>query len=131
MVESTFTAMKDRDYALLFSQLSGASRSEIVDETRNAIAERGGEKLPAGAVERDFRQGGPIAKAYWEGFLRHFDPDTALAQSRWAMGEVKGDEARVLITHEGANRPAVIRLHRENGVWKVGLRETFRHQPVH
>lgn len=122
--------MKDRDYALLFSHLTEVSRSEIIDETRKAIAARGAAPPAAGAVERDFREGGPIAKAYWEGFLRHFDPDAALERSRWAMGEVRGNEAHVLITHEGSDRPAVIRLRRENGVWKVGLRETFRHQPV-
>jgi hypothetical protein len=63
-------------------------------------------------------------------FLRRFDPDAALSKSRWEMGEASDTEAYLLITHEGAEKPAVVRLYKEDGAWKMGLAETFWGQPV-
>jgi hypothetical protein len=63
-------------------------------------------------------------------FLRRFDPEAALSESRWEMGEANDTGAYLLITHEGAEKPAVVRLSQEDCAWKVGLAETFRGQPV-
>jgi len=71
-----------------------------------------------------------MARTYWKGFLRRFDPDAALAENRWEMGEVGDASASVLITHEAAIKPAVVRLFQEDGTWKMGLVETFWRQPV-
>jgi len=128
-VESTFVAMKNRDYPGIWARLSSASRNTIVEDTRKAI-ERGGGEAPRNRIEQDFRDGGPVARTYWDGFLRRFDPDAALSKSRWEMGEASDTEAYLLITHEGAEKPAVVRLYKEDGAWKVGLAETFWGQPV-
>jgi len=76
-------------------------------------------------VRRDSEEGGPLARNYWDAFLRRFDPDDALERSRWEMGPVKKDQAEVIITKHGAENPAVLVMRREEGSWKAGLVETF------
>ena len=77
------------------------------------------------AVRRDFVAGGPIARDYWDAFLRRFDPDAALEHSRWEIGSVGKDRAEILLTHQGADHPATLKMFREDGGWKAGLVETF------
>jgi hypothetical protein len=77
------------------------------------------------AVRSDFVAGGPIARDYWNAFLRRFDPDVAIEHSRWEIGSVGKDRAEILITRHGADRPATLKMFREDGGWKVGLVETF------
>jgi hypothetical protein len=123
--ESSFKAMKNRDFRGIWETLSAASREVIVDETRKSIARSGGEDLPKEEVRRDFGEGGPIAREYWNGFLTHFNPDLALEQSRWEKGEIGADRAEIRIIYKSAEKPAILKLFRENGGWKVGLVETF------
>ena len=128
--ESTFVAMKERDYVGTWASLSAHTRNTIVDDTIKAIARGGTGPALREGIERDFREGGPVAKSYWDGILRGFDPDKALKDSRWEMGEVAGDEATVYITYKKAEKPAVILLFKEDGAWKTGLVESFWEQPV-
>ena len=76
-------------------------------------------------VRSDFIAGGPIAREYWDAFLSRFDPDAALEHSRWEIGSVGKDRAEILLTHQGAERPAVLKMFLEAGGWRVGLVETF------
>src|SRR3989304_6566035 len=124
-VESTFVAMKNRDYPGIWARLSSASRNTIVEDTRKAIARSSDGEAPKDRIDHDFREGGPVARTYWDGFLRRFDPDAALSKSRWEMGEASDKEAYLLITHEGSEKPAVVRLYKEDGAWQVGLGGTF------
>ena len=123
--ESLFQTMKARDFPATWAVLTAKSRDTIVSETEEAIRTAGGNPLPKGEIRDDFAAGGPVSRRYWEGFLRRFDPDAALERSRWEMGVVEKDRAEVLITHRGADRPAVLRMYREEGSWKAGLVETF------
>jgi hypothetical protein len=117
--------MKNRDFRGIWETLSAASREVIVDETRKSIARSGGEDLPKEEVRRDFGEGGPISRGYWNGFLTHFNPDLVLEQSRWEKGEIGTDRAEIRIIYKSAEKPAILKLFRENGGWKVGLVETF------
>jgi len=143
--ESLFQAMKAHDYPAIFAALSAKSRETIVAETTSAIAAAAAQAppgKPAGAdtppgplprdpvpgseaIRSDFVAGGPIARDYWDAFLRRFDPDVALEHSRWEIGSVKKDRAEILLTHHGATHPATLKMFREDGAWKVGLVETF------
>jgi len=123
--ESLFQSMKARDYPATWSVLTAKSRDTIVSDTDDAIRKTGGTAIPKEQLRADFAAGGPTCRQYWEGFLRRFDPDEALERSRWEMGVVEKDRAEVLITHKGADRPAVLRMFREGESWKVGLVETF------
>jgi len=117
--------MKDRDYAATWAVLTVKSRDTIISETEEAIRAAGGKPVPKEEIRREFETGGPLCRAYWAGFLRRFNPDAALEKSRWEMGAVEKDRAEVLITHRGSDRPAVLRMFREEGGWKAGLVETF------
>jgi len=142
--ESLFQSMKVRDYPAIFAALSAKSRETIVAETASALATDAKKAPPAmataadtpsapaktsppnpEAVRSDFVAGGPIARDYWDAFLRRFDPDIALEHSRWEIGSVGNDGAEILLTHHGADHPARLQLFREDGAWKVGLVETF------
>ena len=136
--------MKSRDYPAIFAVLSAKSRETIVAETTSALgtaAKQARRRKPAAAetpsapardpvpapetVRDDFIAGGPIARDYWGAFLRRFDPDIALEQSRWEIGSVGKDRAEILLTHHGADRPARLKMFLEDGGWKAGLVETF------
>jgi hypothetical protein len=142
--ESLFQSMKSRDYPAIFAVLSAKSRETIVAETSFALA-AAVKQAPPGkpsaadtpsapaknpapgpeAVRHDFIEGGPIARDYWDAFLRRFDPDVALEHSRWQIGSVGKDRAEILLTHHGADHPATLKMFREDGGWKAGLVETF------
>ena len=136
--------MKARDYPAIFAALSAKSRETIVAETASAFAAAAKLAPPEkatsadtpsapakisppdpAAVRRDFVAGGPIAREYWDAFLRRFDPDAALEHSRWEIGSVGKDRAEILLTYRGADHPATVKMFREDGDWKVGLVETF------
>jgi hypothetical protein len=143
--ESFFQSMKVRDYPAIFAALSAKSRETIVAETTAAFAAAAAKQAPQGkptsdnaapapakasppepeAVRSDFVAGGPIARDYWDAFLRRFDPDAALEHSRWEIGSVGKDRAEILLTHHGADHPATLKMFLEDGGWKVGLVETF------
>ena len=142
--ESLFQSMKSRDYPANIAALSAKSRETIVAETTSALAAaakqaRPGEPTAAETpstlardsapgsevVRNDFAEGGPIARDYWDAFLRRFDPDAALEHSRWEIGSVGKDRAEILLTHQGAERPAVLKMFLEADGWKAGLVETF------
>ena len=131
--ESLFQSMKARDYPAIFAALSAKSRETIVAETSSALAAAGTpSRAPANApppgpdaVRSDFVAGGPIAREYWDAFLRRFDPDAALEHSRWVIGSVGKERAEILLTHRGADHPATLKMFLEAGAWKVGLVETF------
>jgi hypothetical protein len=143
--ESLFQSMKARDYPAIFAALSAKSRETIVAETLTALASAAKQAPPGkptddgtpshtpamaspadtGAVRDDFVAGGPIARDYWDAFLRRFDPDAALEHSRWQIGSVGKDRAEILLTHHGADHPAKLKMFREDGGWKAGLVETF------
>lgn len=123
--ESMFLAMKARNYPVLWRLLTTKSRETILADTDDAIRRADGKPVSREALREDFASGGPIASEYWKGFLRRFDPDDALEKSRWEIGTLEKDRAEVLITHRGADRPAVLRMYREINEWKTGLVETF------
>jgi len=142
--ESLFQSMKRRDYPAIFAALSAKSQETIVAETSSALA-AAARQIPPGkptaveapdastknpppgpeAVRSDFTAGGPIARDYWDAFLRRFDPDAALEHSRWEIGSVGKNRAEILLTHHGADHPATLKMFLEDGDWKVGLVETF------
>jgi hypothetical protein len=124
--ESLFQSMKAREYAATFASLSAKSQETIVAETVAALA-ASMKTAPPGrdAVRKDFLEGGPIARDYWDAFLRRFDPDDALEHSRWEIGAVKTDRAEILLTRHGSDHPARLKMFREGGGWKAGLVETF------
>ena len=123
--EAAFRAMKARDYRGIWARLTETSRETLAGETLEALAKEGRAGTGREALLADFRDGGPVARSYWNAFLAHFNPDTALAESRWEAAGTGPGEVLLLITYKTSDRPAAVKMVREGGAWKLGLVETF------
>jgi hypothetical protein len=119
--EALFKAMKQRDYPGIWKSISAKSRGTIVDITARGVAKTYSREQ----VETDFTIGGLIAKSYWDEYLRYFDPDAVLEQSRWEMGPVSRQQAEIVLQHRKSDHPARLKMFNEGGQWKVGLIESF------
>ena len=122
--ESLFKAMKGKDYPAIWKFLTIKSKSAIVKNVQKASAKVGVEYSKK-QISADFGIGGPLSKAYWDSYLAEFDPDMVLEHSRWEMGITKNKKAAIIIHYEKSERPAILKLNKEEGIWKVGLEETF------
>lgn len=122
--ESLFKVMKERDYPATWKLLTIKSKNVIIENVRKASV-KSGVKYSKKQVDADFGIGGPLAKAYWGSYLAEFDPDMILKHSRWEMGVTKNKKATIIIHHEKSARPAILKLRKEDKIWKVGLEETF------
>lgn len=129
--ESLFKMMREKNYVKIWFFLSNNSKNAIIDDTYKNImnfAKERGKKMAYSKeqIEDNFSKGSAIAQAYWNSYLNAFDPDMVLEQSKWEMGKVGKGRAQINIMYRKAERPAVIQMYKEDGVWKVGLIETFK-----
>jgi len=122
--EEFFLSLKDHNFILSWQLLTKKSRETIIRDVYKASRKMGGETSKEDIV-RDFQSSGVISVSYWNAFLDSFDPDMVLKESLWEIGFVKNDKAEIVITHRKSREPAVLRISREDGIWKVGLVETF------
>jgi hypothetical protein len=122
--ESLFKAMKEKQYAEIWKSITAKTKKSIVEDVYRA-AKKSGEEIKLSIIENDFQAGGELAKAYWDAYLFVFDPEMALSQSKWTIGKISITDAEINILFRKSAKPAVLRLSRENGEWKVGLTETF------
>ena len=122
--ESLFKAMKGEDYPAIWKFLTIKSKKAIVKNVQKASAKADIKYLKEQIIS-DFGIGGPLSKIYWDSYLSEFDPDMVLEHSRWEMGITKNKKASVIIHYEKSERPAILKLYKEEEIWKVGLEETF------
>lgn len=122
--EFLFKAMKEKNYPAIWSSLTASSKKDIVDTVYKA-AVKDGTEYSKEQINIDFGIGGLIAKTYWASYLTAFDPATVLEQSRWNIGFIKNEKAEINIQYKKAEKPAILKMYREEGTWKVGLEETF------
>ncbi len=122
--EEFFQSLKDRNFILSWQLLTKKSRDTIINDVYKASRKIGGTTAKE-EIGKDFESAGIISLNYWNAFLGSFDPDMVLEESRWEIGFIKPDKAEILITHRRSRVPAVLGLSREDGIWKVGLVETF------
>jgi hypothetical protein len=123
--ESLFKAMKERNYPKVWSLLTGKSQQIILDDVRKAIAKTGTDTA-VDFLQNDFASGGVYARGYWNAYLKVFDPDVVLEQSKWEVGKVGKNEREIIIRYRKSDQPAILKIYKENDLWKVGLEETFR-----
>lgn len=127
--ENTFKMMQSRDLKGIWDCLTEKSKQRIVDDTYKSylkLAKK--ENIPTPSkkdILNDFETVGRIAREYWEAFLENFDPKTVLEQSEWKIGKVEGNYAEIIIHYKKSERPAILQMFKERGVWKTGLVETF------
>ncbi len=119
--EGFFLALEARDYGKAWSFLTEESKRVIVKDVCKETAKLGAEKSEE-ETRRDFDEAGPLSKGFWDAYVENFDPDLALKESVWKMGEIKKDSAVVELRIKG---PAYLKMIREGGQWRVGLVESF------
>lgn len=111
-------------YPALWSGLSTKSRQSIIRNVRKAIA-KGGVDYAEERIRADFATGGELARDYWTSYVLQFEPRLVLEESKWSMGALKKETAEIIIRHKKSDRDAILKMFKEDGVWKVGLEETF------
>jgi hypothetical protein len=125
VTESLFKSMKTKDYPKIWSLISTKSHKIILNDVHKAIAKTNAD-IPMDSLRADFASGGRYAKEYWDAFLSVFDPDMALEHSKWEGGKINKNEGEVILLYKKSEKPAIIKVFKENDEWKVGLEETFR-----
>ena len=129
--ESLFKMMKDKNYPRIWFFLSNTSQNAIIDDTyKNMMnyAKGKGKEMTYSKeqIKDNFKTGGTAAQAYWDSYLNAFNPDMVLEQSKWEMGNISKEKAQINIMYKKSEKPAIIQMYKENGMWRVGLTETFK-----
>lgn len=122
--ENYFVQLKNKNYAAVWSVLSSKSQSKIISDVLKE-SKKAGVEITEEALINDFAAGGSMAKAYWDNFLFVFNPDMVLKECKWEMGKIKSDEAEIVLLYKKSEKPAVLKLFKENDVWKLGTDESF------
>ncbi|GAB6270321.1 MAG: hypothetical protein STSR0003_01600 [Smithella sp.] len=122
--ENFFVFVKHKNYAAVWSTLSAKSQSKIINDVRKESKKAGVESTPE-ALRNDFMSGGIMAKAYWDNFLFVFNPDMVLKECKWEMGKIKSSEAEIVLQYKKSEKPALLKMVKENNAWKFGLNESF------
>jgi hypothetical protein len=122
--EKTFLCMSEKRYGELWESISRRSKEAVVRDVLDACdvmhIRCDGTKL-----RMSFANEGPDAVIYWENFLAAFDPNSVIRESRWMMGKAGAEKAEIIVFHRDSDREAVLKVVKEDGVWKMGLEESF------
>lgn len=122
--ENIFISMKNRNYKATWLGLSTKSQATIVKDVLKENKKAGFESNKEDVLN-DFMTGGKMAKAYWDNFLFVFNPDIVLQECKWEMGKIKQDEAEIILQYKKSEKPAILKMYKENNQWKLGLDESF------
>lgn len=122
--ELFFLKMKNRDYVYLFENLSVTSQDTIVSEIYD-ILKKSNISTSKESIKFDFLKGGELSKSYWDSFLKNFNPDMALKDSQWNIGKCESNYCEIVLTYKKSQKPAILKLYKENNIWKIGLVESF------
>ncbi len=125
VTERFFIYLKDKKYQQVFELLTTKSTRTIVKDVAKSISKTSKASIEEEEIFLDFRSGGPLAKAYWDAFAHQCDPDLALKESTWKVGKLKDNYGEVIVKYKTAEKPATIRLYKEEGTWRLGLVESF------
>ncbi|MBI5188644.1 MAG: hypothetical protein HZA07_06200 [Nitrospirae bacterium] len=122
--ERFFINLKERKYTDAWNTLTEESRFTIIDDVYKSIKKAGGD-IEKEIVATDFSNSGTIFKTYWDAFLDNFNPDLVLKESKWEIKDIENDKAIIILKYIKSEAIAELKLHKENGKWRVGLIESF------
>jgi len=122
--ENMFIYMKNKEYVSVWNCLSVKSKQIIVEDVYKE-SKKAGVEYKKNELLNDFNSGGMLAKAYWDSFLTAFDSNIALEQCKWEMGKIEKNEAEVILKYKKSDKPAILKMYKENNTWRVGLKESF------
>jgi hypothetical protein len=117
--------MKEKNYPEVWRFLTAKTKAIIIDDVYDEAVKLSGEYSKE-KISSDLVTGGPIAKAYWDSYLSIFNPDIVLEHSTWKINALKKEYAEINIHYKKSENPAILQMFKEDGIWKVGLEETFR-----
>ncbi|MEN6317413.1 MAG: hypothetical protein ABFD82_01470 [Syntrophaceae bacterium] len=123
--ETLFKSMKEKNYPEVWRFLTAKTKAIIIDDVYAEAVKLSGEYSKE-KISSDLVTGGPIAKAYWDSYLSIFNPDIVLEHSTWKINALKKEYAEINIHYKKSENPATLQMFKEDGIWKVGLEETFR-----
>jgi hypothetical protein len=122
--ENPFIYMKNKEYVSIWNCLSVKSKRIIIDDVYTE-SKKAGVEYKKNDLLNNFNSGGMLARAYWDSFLAVFDSKIALEQCKWEMGKIEKNEAEVILKYKKSDRPAILKMYKENNAWKLGLKESF------
>jgi hypothetical protein len=122
--EKFFISLKNHEYETAWNFLSEKSHKTIIDDVYKAYGNMGGQ-IKKEDVKKDFRNRGVMFNNYWKAFLDSFNTDMILEHSQWEMGAIKKTRAEILLINRKTHSLARLKMYKEQGVWKIGLVETF------
>ncbi|UCH80324.1 MAG: hypothetical protein JSW20_11335 [Nitrospiraceae bacterium] len=122
--ELFFISINEGEFKTVWELLSDKSRNKITEEIYEVSRDRGVD-IEKEDIRRNFQQNGLIARNFWNAARAKFDPDMVLEESKWDIGHVKSNSAEILITYKKSDMPSKVKMYKEEGVWRVGLVETF------
>ncbi len=119
-----FLLMKNKNYKKVWFFLTVKSKETIIEDVC-AATEKTAESCSIDKIKRDFEDGAGAAKTYWNTYLHYFNPDMVLNESLWNIKYIHTGKAEISIKYKKTANPTFLIMKKENGLWKVGLAETF------
>ena len=119
-----FVALKNRHYKEVWSLLTTTSKIKIINSICDLMIKKFNQKCNKIKLINDFKNGGKNAAAYWNSYLKYFDPNIVLNESQWKIKSIKNKKAIISIKYKDAPNPFLLYLTKEDGKWKVGLLES-------
>lgn len=122
--ENFFIYLKEGEYDAAWDLLSENSHEVIISDLYEVTRKLNG-NINREDIIKDFNSRGRMFTNYWNSFHRSFDTDMILEHSEWEMGFIRKDEAEIIITYNNSQWPTVLKMCKEQDLWRVGLAETF------
>ncbi|MGC8650706.1 MAG: hypothetical protein ACP5S8_07055 [Hydrogenobaculum sp.] len=120
-----FKAMERKHLKKIWQLISKKSKKDIVELVYKTMLKNNVKTYTKEDIEKDFENGGPIAKAFWDGYLKNFDPKKVLDESRWEKVKFDDNKAKIKIKYKKGKLPFYLKMYKEDNDWKVGLVESF------
>jgi hypothetical protein len=121
---SFFVNLKNHNYIKLWPLLTSFSKQTIVNNIEKSFI-RNKIKIGVRRINKSMKNGGYIAKSYWKGFLKGFNPNMVLKYSVWKIKSIGSTTAQIEIDYKYAKAPTFLKIYKQKGRWKLGLFETF------
>ncbi len=125
VADNLFVHMKNKDYKAIWGAITSKTQEIIIDDVYKASKKQKSE-ITKEYLASDFSSSGKNAQAYWDSYLTVFNPDMVLEECDWKMGNIKKSEAEIVLQYKKSDKPAILKMYKENDEWKVGLEESFR-----
>lgn len=121
---SFYLNLKEGKYARAWSFLTPVSKEAIIDKIQSFYA-KSKIKIKKSRILYNLKTGGRIAKYFWNGYTRSFNPDAVLKYSVWKIKSVGEKKALIEIDYKYGKAPAYFKIYKINGSWKFGLIESL------